>query len=149
MHIIRQLKCCFLPCMHANLLLGTPNPKYEPFITHNRGHFCSHISALPLSLLRSIHQVAAVVLHFLCQVDPMSWSRHFPSSVGLLGWNIWVDNNGGITRHDILSKTCIASMHCKSLWIKSSAKCINVKCNNNYIIAYPVTHYKPMDDHVC
>ncbi len=26
----------------------------------------------------------------------------------------------------ILRKTCIAWMHCKSLWIKASAKCINV-----------------------
>ncbi len=28
-------------------------------------------------------------------------------------------------------KTCIAWMHCKSLWIKASAKCINV--NVNYV----------------
>ncbi len=27
-------------------------------------------------------------------------------------------------------KTCIAWMHCKSLWIKASAKCINVNVNN-------------------
>ncbi len=30
----------------------------------------------------------------------------------------------------ILIKTCIAWMHCKSLWIKASAKCINVNVNN-------------------
>ncbi len=31
-------------------------------------------------------------------------------------------------------KTCIAWMHCKSLWIKASAKCINVNVNVNLMI---------------
>ncbi len=35
----------------------------------------------------------------------------------------------------IKKKKCIAWMHCKSLWIKASAKCINV--NVNYITALP------------
>ncbi len=33
----KTMKVFFWPCMHVNLLLGIPKPKYEPFITHNRG----------------------------------------------------------------------------------------------------------------
>ncbi len=39
---------------------------------------------------------------------------------------------GSIPReHTYWQYKCIAWMHCKSLWIKASAKCINVNVNNN------------------
>ncbi len=39
----------------------------------------------------------------------------------------------------ILIKTRIAGMHCKSLWIKASAKCINVNeaCISNILLDAP------------
>ncbi len=40
---------------------------------------------------------------------------------------------GLIPREHILTKNCIAWIHCKSLWIKASAKCIHV---NVYIYIY-------------
>ncbi len=36
---------------------------------------------------------------------------------------------GLIPREHILTKKCIAWIHCKSLWIKASAKCIHVNVN--------------------
>ncbi len=42
---------------------------------------------------------------------------------------IYIQYNYWNTHSD---KTCIAWMHCKSLWIKASAKCINVNVNYNY-----------------
>ncbi len=36
---------------------------------------------------------------------------------------------GSIPREHTLIKKCISWMHCKSLWIKASAKCINVNVN--------------------
>ncbi len=47
------------------------------------------------------------------------WLEHCVSSAKVVG---------SIPRetHVLTKKKCIASMHCKSLWIKASAKCINV-----------------------
>ncbi len=34
-YILSDNKRVFWPCMHVDLLLGIPKPKYEPCITHN------------------------------------------------------------------------------------------------------------------
>ncbi len=61
-------------------------------------------------------------MHFLCNLLKCSCGsvvEHCVSSAKGCGFD-------SQEKH-ILMKKCIAWMHCKSLWIKASAKCINVK----------------------
>ncbi len=59
-------------------------------------------------------------------VPVAQWLEHCDSSAKVVG---------SIPREHILTKKCIAWVHCKSLWTKASDKCINVntffnKCDN-------------------
>ncbi len=57
---------------------------------------------------RLMHSGIAII--YLILLFKMSKSKSYPYYISIY----------------ILIKKCIAGMHCKSLWIKASAKCINV-----------------------
>ncbi len=70
------------------------------------------------------HYVIMLIQTCIISCVPVAqWLEHCVSSAK--GWGF--DSHG--THAD---KTCIAWMHCKSIWIKASAKCINV----NVIISF-------------
>ncbi len=57
---------------------------------------------------------------------------------------------GSIPRkHTYWQKQCIAWMHCKSLWIKASAKCINVNYNNNFKTKSLSRKVSSLGGHIC
>ncbi len=58
-------------------------------------------------------------------VPVAQWLEHCVSSAKVVG---------SFPREHVLTKICIAWMHCKSLWIKASAKCINVQHKTCMII---------------
>ncbi len=73
---------------------------------------------------------------FVCQTTLSS--NQVTSSVRTL-WLPVRTSCGSVVEHCVsgfnsqgthIFKTCIAWMHCKSLWIKASAKCVNVNVNS-------------------
>ncbi len=65
-----------------------------------------------------------LILLLICvewNVPVAQWLEHCVSSAKVVG--------SIPTEHILTKKNCIAWMHCKSLWIKASAKCINVNVN--------------------
>ncbi len=79
------------------------------------------------SLAGKIQKLTVTFISWVC-VPVAQWLEHCVSSAKVVG---------SIPReHTYWQYKCIAWMHCKSLWIKASAKCINVN------VVY--TCYKPL-----
>ncbi len=79
-------------------------------------HYCSRRSFIIFEDLKYEHR--SNCWSDVC-VPVAQWLEHCVSSAKVVG---------SIPREHMYwqKKICIASMHCKSLWIKASAKCINV-----------------------
>ncbi len=78
-------------------------------------HFMTYGMVLPQNTLRN-------------RVPVAQWLAHCVSSAKVVG---------SIPReHTYWQYKCIAWMHCKSLWIKASAKCINVNVNTEEKITF-------------
>ncbi len=72
--------------------------------------------------------LTALLFHVIVYVNTLvaQWLEHCVSSTNVVG---------SIPReHKYWQYKCIAWMHCKSLWIKASAKCISVNVNMRYTV---------------